>query len=251
MFHRESLGSVTVLRLAHGKANALDLEVLEGLAAELDAIAGDGGSALVLTAGGSIFSAGVDLFRVIDGGEDYVGRFLPALDRALERLFSFPRPVVAAVNGHAVAGGCILALACDYRIAARGKGKIGIPEQRVGVPFPSWPAEIVRFAVPAHQVQAMMHLGRTYPADEARERGLIDEAVEPEELLPRAVAAAGELGAIPAATFQLTKRQIRRPVLERVEASREINAEVQRIWASAETREVIRGYLEKTLHKGS
>ena len=90
-----------------------------------------------------MFSAGVDLFRVIDGGAAYPDRFLPAMRRFFQTLLTFPKPVVAAVNGHAIAGGCIIAAACDYRIMATGNGRIGVPELSVGVPFPTLPFVIV------------------------------------------------------------------------------------------------------------
>lgn len=249
MFERERRDAITILRMAHGKANALDLELLEGMVAELAAVETEGTRALVLTGAGSIFSAGVDLFRLVDGGAGYVERFFPALGRALERLFLLPIPVVAAVNGHAVAGGCLLTLAADYRLMARGPGKIGIPEQRVGVPFPTWPTEIVRFAVPPHQIQAMMHLGRTYGVDEAVERGLLDEVAEPGDLLDRALAVAGDLAAIAPETFRLTKEQLRRPVQQRVREHHDLDAQVFEVWKSPATHQVIRDYLAKTLKK--
>ena len=74
----------------------------------------------MLTGSGSIFSAGVDLRRLLAEGEDYLRRFVPLIGEGFQRLFAFPRPVVAALNGHAIAGGCIVACACDRRIAAAG-----------------------------------------------------------------------------------------------------------------------------------
>jgi enoyl-CoA hydratase len=250
MFHKQERDTTTILELAHGKANALDLELLEALTEELTRLEAGGARSLVLTGKGTIFSAGVDLIRLVDEGSAYVDRFLSALEKTLAKLFLFPRPVVAAVNGHAVAGGCILALACDYRLAAAGKGRIGIPEQRVGVPFPSWPLEIVRFAVSPSQAQAMMHLGRTYLMDEALTRGLLDEVVEPGDLVERAVAVATDLATIPPETFRLTKQMLRRPVSEHVERDRGLNEVVLKVWRSEETRGVIREYLAKTLGKG-
>src|SRR5215470_10036601 len=115
MIERSQHDGILTLRLAHGKASALDVELLDALLRELDSVAEDV-RALVLTGTGSIFSAGVDLFRLTREGADYVRRFLPLLSRVLRALFTFPRPVVAAVNGHAIAGGCILALAADARL---------------------------------------------------------------------------------------------------------------------------------------
>ncbi len=203
---------------------------------------------MLLTGTGSIFSAGVDLFRVLAGGEEYLAGFLPALARALSTLFTFPRPVVAALNGHAIAGGCILACACDFKVMATGRGRIGVPELRVGVPFPAIALEILRFAVPRQHLQGLTYTGRTFTPEEALERGLVDELVAPEGLRARALAAARELAAVPAATFELTKRQLRDPAVARVAALGErIDAEVAAAWSRPETHRVIRDYLDRTL----
>ncbi len=245
----EMRGDVMVLRMEHGKANALDLELLQALAARLDEIESSA-TALVLTGRGSIFSAGVDLFRLLDGGGGYLDRFLPALDGALRRLFTLPRPAVAAVNGHAIAGGCILALACDHRILADGPGRLGVPEQQVGVPFPALPLEIVRAALAPHHAQEAITTGRTYAASEALARGFADELVPPDRLLDRACEVAAALGAIPAPTFALTKRQLRRPALRRAEEQADLAPEVAAIWAAESTQRTIRAYLDRTLRKG-
>src|SRR5918997_4066562 len=129
MIERNDHNGIVTLRLAHGKASALDIELVEGLARVVNEIAlADDVRAVVLTGTGSIFSAGVDLFRLTEGGDDYVARFVPPLSRMLLDLFSLPKPLVVAVNGHAIAGGCIFTLTGDYRIMAAGTARIGIPE---------------------------------------------------------------------------------------------------------------------------
>src|SRR5215469_13927210 len=152
MIERTEHEGILTLRLAHGKASALDVELLDALLRELDGVAADV-RALILTGTGSIFSAGVDLFRLTQGGADYVRRFLPLLSRFIRLLFAFPRPVIAAANGHAIAGGCVLVLTADYRLMAEGAGRVGVPELLVGVPFPAAALEVVRFAVPRHKLQ--------------------------------------------------------------------------------------------------
>src|SRR4051794_16388117 len=127
--------TITTIRLEHGKGNILDLELCREIEERLRE-ASDA-SAVILTGSGSIFSAGVDLFRLTNEGVPYVEQFVPALDSMLRTLFLFPRPVVAAINGHAIAGGCILAAASDVRLMASGDGRIGVPELVVGVPMPS------------------------------------------------------------------------------------------------------------------
>lgn len=250
MIHREDEGSIAVLRLDHGKASALDTELLEALDTALVELEAGDSAAVVVTGTGRILSAGVDLFRVLEGGESYLGGFLPALSNALRRLFVFPRPVVAAINGHAIAGGCILAAACDLKVMAEGDGRIGVPELRVGVPFPTVPLEILRFAVPPQHLQKMAYVGRTYSPAEALSWGLVDEVVPAAELRERAIAAAGELAAIPADSFAATKRHLRRPAMERIEAwEDEIEPEVAGLWNRPDIHTHIREYLDRTLGK--
>ena len=154
------------------------LELCDALTAQLDECARSDAGALVLTGDGRMFSAGVDLVRIVNGGAAYVRAFLPSLNRMLETLFSLPKPVVAAVNGHAIAGGCVIACAADYRMMAREPGRIGIPELLVGVPFPVVPLEIMRFAVPPQYLQALAYRGLTLTADLALQHGLVDAVVD-------------------------------------------------------------------------
>ena len=110
-------GGVAVLRLGDGKVNAMSLELCEALTARFAAVAS--ARAVVLTGTGRIFSAGVDLLRLTEGGAPYVRKFLPALRTMFAAVFSHATPVVAAINGHAIAGGCVLACGADWRLMAR------------------------------------------------------------------------------------------------------------------------------------
>lgn len=250
MISKEIRGSVTLLQIEHGKVNALDLELLSRLGQEFEQVEESSTRAVVLTGAGPSFSAGVDLFRLINGGRDYLNAFLPALTSALLKLFTFPKPVVAAVNGHAIAGGCVLVCACDYRLMVEGDGKIGVPELLVGVPFPALPLEILRFAVPQPNFQELVYTGRTLTPENALHHGLIEQVVKPEELLNRACDVAERFAAIPRKSFRLTKRLMRQPTLERYEKFKHsFDAEAAEIWASHEIHQTIRGYLEKTIGK--
>jgi enoyl-CoA hydratase len=249
MIERSQHEGILTLRLAHGKASALDIELLEALLGELEGGAEDV-RALVLTGTGSIFSAGVDLFRLTQGGADYVRRFLPLLARFVRALFTFPRPVIAAANGHAIAGGCVVVLACDVRLMAEGAGRIGLPELLVGVPFPSAALEVVRFAVPPDRVQSLVYTGRTLPPQEALTAGLLDEVVAPDQLLARAQEVAGQLALIPPEAYRLTKQILRAEALGRIERGGEQSDQaVLGVWEAAQTLDHIRDYLRKTLGK--
>src|SRR5262249_24479151 len=184
---------VAVLTMTHGKANALDIEFCNAIADRFAELRNANAKAVILTGQGKIFSAGVDLKRLISGGADYVRKFLPALNRLCEAVFFHPKPVVAAVNGHAIAGGCVLVCCADRRIMAREAGRIGVTEILVGVPFPALAFEIVRTAVPPRYLPEFALSGATYASDEALRRGWVDELAEPADLMQDAMAVAREL----------------------------------------------------------
>src|SRR5215210_3096186 len=168
---------IAILTMVHGKANAFDLEFSNALTAACHDFERSGAKGMVVTARGAIFSAGVDLLRVTSGGAEYLDEFLPAVSRTFETVFTCSKPVVAAINGHAFAGGCILACAADRRLMARGTGRIGMPEVLVGVPFPTVPFEIARYAVAPQHLAALVYGGDTLPPEAALERGLVDALV--------------------------------------------------------------------------
>ena len=249
MIHREDRDGIAVLRIEHGKANTLDMESCNAVVEAFEH-AGDA-RAVVLTGAGRIFSAGVDLFRVLEEGKPYIEAFVPAMCRAFERVFIHPAPVVAAANGHAIAGGCLLVAAADQRLMAQGAARIGIPELQVGVPFPPIALEIMRFATPPQHFRTIVYRAETYEPAAALELGLIDEVVDPDALLDRALATAERLASVPADTFAITKREIRRPAMDRIRSLAQTTAqEVQAQWLEPRTLDRIRAYLDRTIPKG-
>lgn len=247
MIERDLTGGVLTLRLAHGKASAMDVEMLEALAAELESAAG--ARAVVLTGTGSIFSAGVDLFRLTDGGEAYVRRFFPLLTDVVRRLFTLPVPMVVAANGHAIAGGGLMVMTGDHRLMAEGSGRVGVPELLVGVPFPAAALEVVRWAVRPDLVQALVYTGRTFAPQEALAHGLVDEVVAPEALLDRAREVAAQLAALPTDVFRLTKQRLRGDAAERMARSAEYDERALALWMAPDTHARIREYLAKTVRR--
>jgi enoyl-CoA hydratase len=241
---------IAVVTLKHGKANALDIEFCEALAKCFGELRTSAARAIVVTGQGGMFSAGVDLLRANAGGADYLRRFLPVLNRSFAEIFFHPKPIVAAINGHAIAGGAVLACCADRRIMARGGGRVGVTELLVGVPFPALAFEAVRFAVPSRYLAEFMFGGATYDTDTALQRGWVDEVVDADALMPRAMAAAQALARLSPAAFIQTKEQLRRDIRERLErdgaAADKIATE---IWAAPETLHYIRDYVERTLKK--
>jgi enoyl-CoA hydratase len=240
---------IHILRIAHGKANALTTELCTALTAcfrESEPAA----RAVVLTGQGGIFSAGVDLLRLSAGGASYVRDFLPALSTMISTVFAFPKPVVAAVNGHAIAGGCVLACAADWRVMGRAAGRIGVTELLVGVPFPPIALEVMRFVTAPQHLSEAVYGGATFTPEEGLRRGLIDEVVDDAALLEQALAGVRRLADLSPRVFALTKQQVRRPSRERARVESErIDAEVERMWAGSDTLARVQDYVARTLRK--
>ncbi|HZC53718.1 MAG TPA: enoyl-CoA hydratase/isomerase family protein [Mycobacterium sp.] len=180
---------LTMVRLNRPPVNALDIELNEALAATLGGLDGP----VVLTGTGRCFSAGVDLRQILDGGPAYTGRFLETLVAGFLAVFDYSGPVVAAVNGHALAGGCVIAMAADVRFMSAGT--IGITEIAVGVPFPVSALEICRHVMGTSATAAALG-GQSVAPQEALRLGWLDATAEPDELLDLAAARARQLGTL-------------------------------------------------------
>jgi enoyl-CoA hydratase len=232
MLVTEDRDDVVVLRIEHGRVGALDVELLDALTGAVTT----SDRALVITGSGSSFCAGVDLRRVLDGGRSYTEELLAALSRTFRAVFDHPRPTVAAVNGHAIAGGCVLALACDLRLMAGGR--TGLTELAVGVPFPTAALEVVRHALGPRAGQVLLG-AQLVDRERALALGMVDELVEPGELMPRAVTLAAELAARSPEAHRLAKVQLHRPANAAMEAAAGMDAAVLAGWTAPDTRERI------------
>jgi enoyl-CoA hydratase len=250
VIEKSEKGSIAILKLAHGKANTMDIELCQAVIEAFGQLRTSSVLAVVLTGQGGIFSAGVDLVRLSEGGPAYVRKFLPVLNAMFDTVFRFPKPMVAAINGHAIAGGCVLACCADRRLMAQGNGRIGVTELLVGLPFPALAFEIMRFVTASRYFPQAIYAGETCLPDEGARRGWVDEVVTPADLIDRSVAAAQSLAALPAATFVMTKRQMHLPVIERMEREgRGIDNAVTDFWAKPEATARIRDYVARTLKK--
>ena len=247
MIERYDRRGVAFVRLAHGPVNAQDLELVQAIIDTFRELDSTDHRAVVFTGSGRAFSAGVDLWQIVDGGPDYVERYLAALIDSFEAVFFTGKPVVAALNGHAIAGGCILASGCDYRIMAAGR--IGVPEMLVGVPFPMSGLEILMHAVGPQRARILVQTGATHEPVAAHQLGLVDEVVDAERLEDQALATAIRLAdTAPADTFRQTKRQLRLDVTERLARHRpEQDPQTLRLWQAKAADGTIRGYMERTV----
>jgi enoyl-CoA hydratase/carnithine racemase len=240
---RETHGGVAVLRMARGPVNALDLDLLNELVAALDELS-DAAPPMVLTGAGTSFSAGVDLRRITAEPVDHTGDFLTALSAAFRAVFQYPAPTVAAINGHAIAGGYVLAAACDHRVVADGDARIGLTELRVGVPFPTEAIEIVRHAVgTAAATELALGAGLVDPGTALR-KGFVHEVVAPGALDQTAIRHARDRAEHGAEAYLLAKRQLQRPVWENIERSAAIeDVVVRQLWARSDTRDRIQKFM--------
>jgi enoyl-CoA hydratase len=249
MIEVEVVDGIGNVRLSHGKVNALDLELCQAIAETMRGLDTGDVRAVVLTGTGRAFSAGVDLHRIVAGGTGYVAEYLPALVSAFRAVFDLGKPVVAALNGHAIAGGCVLAAACDHRIMANGNATIGVPELYVGVPFPAAALEIMQFALgPVRARQAILN-GTNHPPSEALARGLVDELATPADLLDRARSVAGRLStAIPGDTFRHTKKQFHDEVNRRIDALAEFSEPATlNLWKARATDGHIEAFMDRAV----
>jgi enoyl-CoA hydratase len=238
----QSVGTVQVLTLSSGRVNAQDVELLDELTEAVREQQRSGEGPLVITGAGRAFSAGVDLNRVVDGRADYTDRLIPALSNAFNALFEFPRPTVAAINGAAIAGGCVLACACDRRLISPD-AQIGATEVRVGVPFPAAALEVARYACGNHAEDVLLG-GRLYRGADAIASGLAHRVIA-DDLIEAAVAEASDLGEIPVDAYRHTKAQLRAPTLARISEGGGIDREVRELWSAEATRQRIADSLER------
>lgn len=248
MISPQDRDGVVVLEISHGRANAMDVALLQGLARELDQLPVETTKAVVLTGTGEMFSAGINLPMLLEEGPDYAFELIDALNGLLEKFIELSIPSVAAINGHAIAGGFVLASACDFRLMTSGRGKVGLTELLVGVPFPPVALEVVRSAVGDRSARRMVLHGELFDGAAAERLGLVDELADPTSLLDRAVEIGDRLGRVPSAAFQLTKRQLMAPLrlrLERLGDRQE--QEARQAWVSSETLEVMAGFVRDRL----
>jgi enoyl-CoA hydratase len=246
MIHLERKNEVMEVTLENGKVNVLDTIFLKEIEQCFKDLSNDECKSVIITGLGSSFCAGVDLKKSFTNGEEALSEFMDALSSCFKTLFEFPKPLVGAINGHALAGGCIISSLCDYKILSEGKARIGITELAVGLSFPMTPLEIMRFVIPQNKLQEVFYFAKGYIGEQAKELGLIDEIVKPEELIATAQKYAIKLAAIPLETFSKTKLQLRAPFIDRYSSSKslEFDVDVKKQWSNKETKAVVEGFID-------
>ena len=175
---------VAVISLCRGKVNALNEQVVEELQKQFWEVREDAAvGAVVLTGkGGKFFSFGFDIPEFLGYSKETFTRYLTKFSKLCSDIFLFPKPVVAALNGHTIAGGCMLAIACDHRIMAGGRARISLNEVTFGSSVFAGSVEILRYCVGSAAAQQVLYSGRMYSAEDAMKIGLVDRVGSPEEV---------------------------------------------------------------------
>lgn len=246
--HIETTDRITLLTFDRPPANAIDLDLAEAVDETLGVIEDrDETDALVITGEGSCFSAGLDLKAVPSYDRAQQQAMVMAVNRMFGRLYGLPLPTIAAVNGHAIAGGVILMLACDYRVGAEGDYKLGLAEARVGVVYPVAAMAIVRSELAPATAKTMVLTARNYSPRDALAMGVLDELQPADRLLTRAVEVAREMAALPRSTYSRIKRSLRSQALALIDdAISNRNEPMLETWLSDETRLASAEALKKT-----
>jgi enoyl-CoA hydratase len=207
-------GPVATLTMDDGKANVMTLPMIEALHTALDRAEADG-AVVLLTGRERIFSGGYDL-GMFKRGPDEVVRTIRAGGELVARLLGFPRPVVAACGGHAVAQGAFVLLAADVRIGAEGDFKIGLNEVAIGLTIPHYGVEVARLRLAAPWFNHATITGTLYPPAQALDAGFLDRVVPHEGVLSAAREEAQRLATLDMGAHVGTKQRVRGPALARI-----------------------------------
>lgn len=224
---------VHVVTMTSNKVNAMNGDFFADLREALAEIASAEPLPVVLTGHGRCFCAGLDLRGLYELERSALAHFVQELDDTVLAWFTLPRPTVAAVNGHAIAGGCVLALACDLRVAVDRDATIGVNEVPVGIPFPAVPLAVMRHALsPAHAREVLL-FGRLYTPAEAQQRGLVDDVVPAADVVARATTLARSVARDSLGAYAALKTHLLAPTLASYVATRaDVNREFLDVWFS-------------------
>jgi enoyl-CoA hydratase/carnithine racemase len=241
--HVSITDGIAEARLKRGKVNALSEPAVEEIADCLRSLAADLDTrAVILTGDGAFFSFGFDIPEFLGYSRESFAKFLQRFTALYSYLFTYPKPIVAALNGHAIAGGCMLALACDYRIMVSGKAKISLNEISFGSSVFAGSVGMLRFLVGGKNAQAILYNGTMYSAEMAVQLGMIDKVSSTESLMKDAREMAQRMTGKDPAAFRSIKNLLRAPVAE--DMARDEERSVQEsvsIWYSESTRQNLRG----------
>ena len=245
MIEHSQHDGIHALRLARPPVNALNPELCRLLREAVIGAVADGARGIVLSGGPGVFSAGLDVPHLLSLEADALRDAWSGFIDAARVLAQSPVPVVAALDGHAPAGGCVLALCCDYRVMAAGDYRIGLNETQVGLVAPEGIQRLMRRVVGPHRAERLLVAGAMVDAQQALAIGLVDELAPIADVPQRAHAWLAQLLALPRKPMLATRAIARTEVIE---ALRPEWLDLDRFvasWTDQDTQSALRALLAK------
>ena len=235
--HVSKDGEIATVTLSRGKVNALKEPMVEEITKFLQDLATDNEvKSIIFTGSGKFFSFGFDVPEFLDYSKNDFIRFLEKFTDFYTYLFLFPKPVVAALNGHAIAGGCMLATACDFRLMVTGKAKISLNEITFGASVLAGSVEMLRYCAGSRNAQSILYGGAMYSAEEAFQLGLVDQISTEDTLAEDAKKVAQKLAQKDSSAFRSIKHLLRKPVAQQmIKREKDAILEFVDIWYSEQT----------------
>ena len=211
----EKRDGIATITLARGNVNALNNQVVDEIRETLKSLETDPETnAVILTGRGKFFSFGFDIPEFLSFTREEFSDYLVNFTSLNAYLFLYPKPVVAALNGHTIAGGCMVALACDRRVMADGKGKISLNEIALGSSVMAGSTEMLRFWCGSANATQILYSGEMYSAEAALGLGLVQEVAVEADLISRARNVAADLASKHPAAFASIKSLLRKPMAD-------------------------------------
>jgi len=248
LIHLEHHDKVAILKLNRGITNALNLQLVNQLAESLQELRDDPNThSLVLSSSNDkFFSIGFDIPELLKLARKDFKIFYQAFNQVCMKLHTLPKPTIAAITGHSIAGGCILALCCDYRFIAEGRKLMGLNEIKLGLPVPYPGNCILQHLVGTRNAREIMNTGEFYNPEESLQIGMVDQVLPLKEVVPKSIEKAKLLGGLTHEAFQMIKSNRAETVEAQVLAHLQKKEQLFiKCWHSNETRELLREATEK------
>lgn len=242
---------LSLITLDRGKSNALNREMITELNDILTNISSDPNIAGVIIAGKEpFFSAGLDLIELYNYNEEEAESFWHLFLNFIANITSFKKPLVAAINGHSPAGGCVIALACDYRVMAEGKYVIGLNEVPVGIIVPNSIFNLYAFWIGSANASRSLLEGKLFSPEEALKIGLVDELVNPASILTAAERRIRKYMGMERNTWEQSKLSIRKDLIASTSADQsEALAVMLKQWWAPTTRGILKTIIDNLQRK--
>ena len=242
---------LAIITLDRGKSNSLNREMVTELTDMLHSIETDSNiGGVMITGKDHFFSAGLDLIELYNYNEEEAKSFWYLFLNFVAKITAFKKPLIAAVNGHSPAGGCVIALACDARVMAEGKYIIGLNEVPVGIIVPNSFFNLYSFWLGKANATRSLLEGKLFQPEEALSIGLVDELVKPESILTAAERKARKYMAYESNTWSQSKVNIRKDLIESTSADQSADLEIMlKQWWSPSTRVILKTIIDSLQKK--